>query len=99
MCRVDGRFHLAERQRSQGRAGVGKASCLRLSGQRRVFSLLPPGESAGERQSGRATGQPPTMDGFLPVRHQLPPLGPFPRTKDVETLLDRLDAGGLTWKV
>jgi hypothetical protein len=44
-----GRFHLEERQRSQGRAGVGKASCLRPSGHRRVFSLLPPSESAGER--------------------------------------------------
>jgi hypothetical protein len=44
-----GPFHLEERQRSQGRAGVGKASCLRPSGHRRVFSLLPPSESAGER--------------------------------------------------
>jgi hypothetical protein len=52
----------------------------------------------------RCDGQPPTMDGFLPglarpLRHQLPPLGSFPRTNDVDTLLDRLDAAGLTWKV
>lgn len=52
----------------------------------------------------RRDGQPPTMDGFLPglarpLRHQLPPLGSFPRTNDLETLLDRLDAAGLTWKV
>ncbi len=52
----------------------------------------------------RRDGQPPTMDGVLPglarpLRHQLPSLGSFPGTNDVETLLDRLDAAGLTWRV